>query len=124
MGKLRLVSSHIIMFKGINLSEYSSKNFPDRKLCLLLFKINPIKRLTLRLIRNSIQGAFIMTDEKASNTNSEHDAGIIYYNTNIIDKDAIRDIIIESDNYHSLLNSSLNLNNENSIIFYNFLKNK
>ena len=109
------------MFKGINLSEYS-KNLPDRRLCLLLFKINPIKRLTLRLIRNSIQGAFIMTDEKASNTNSEHDAGIIYYNTNIIDKDAIRDIIIESDNYHSLLNSSLNLNNENSIIFYNFLK--
>lgn len=120
MGKLRLVSSHIIMFKGINLSEYS-KNLPDRKLCLLLFKINPIKRLTLKLIRDSIQGAFIMTDEKASNTNY---AGIIYYNTNIIDKDAIRDIIIESDNYHSLLNSSLNLNNENSIIFYNFLKNK
>ena len=123
MRKLRLVSSHIIMFKGINLSEYS-KNLPDRKLCLLLFKINPIKRLTLKLIRDSIQGAFIMTDEKASNTNSEHDAEIIYYNTNIIDKDAIRDIIIESDNYHSLLNSSLNLNNENSIIFYNFLKNK
>lgn len=122
MRKLRLVSSHIIMFKGINLSEYSSKNLPDRKLCLLLFKINPIKRLTLKLIRDSIQGAFIMTDEKASNTNSEHDAGIIYYNTNIIDKDAIRDIIIESDNYHSLLNSSLNSNNENSIIFYNFLK--
>lgn len=124
MRKLRLVSSHIIMFKGINLSEYS-KNLPDRKLCLLLFKINPIKRLTLKLIRDSIQGAFIMTDEKASNINSEYeyDAGIIYYNTNIIDKDAIRDIIIEFDN-RLIYHSSLNLNNENSIIFYNFLKNK
>lgn len=112
------------MFKGINLSEYS-KNLPDRKLCLLLFKINPIKRLTLKLIRDNIQGAFIMTDEKASNINSEYeyDAGIIYYNTNIIDKDAIRDIIIEFDN-RLIYHSSLNLNNENSIIFYNFLKNK
>ena len=112
------------MFKGINLSEYS-KNLPDRKLCLLLFKINPIKRLTLKLIRDSIQGAFIMTDEKASNINSEYeyDAGIIYYNANIIDKDAIRDIIIEFDN-RLIYHSSLNLNNENSIIFYNFLKNK
>lgn len=122
MGKLRLVSSHIIMLKGIDLSEYS-KSLPDKKLCLLLFKINPIKQLTLKLIRNNIQGAFIMTDEKASNTNAEYGAWIIYYNTNIIDKDAIRDIIIESNNrlIHHL---SLNLNNENSIIFYNFLKNK
>lgn len=122
MGKLRLVSSHIIMLKGIDLSEYS-KSLPDRKLCLLLFKINPIKQLTLKLIRNSIQGAFIMTDEKASNTNAEYNAGVIYYNTNIIDKDAIRDIIIESNN-RLIYHSSLNLNNENSIIFYNFLKNK
>lgn len=122
MGKLRLVSSHIIMLKGIDLSEYS-KSLPDRKLCLLLFKINPIKQLTLKLIRNSIQGAFIMTDEKASNTNAEYNARVIYYNTNIIDKDAIRDIIIESNN-RLIYHSSLNLNNENSIIFYNFLKNK
>lgn len=122
MGKLRLVSSHIIMLKGIDLSEYS-KSLPDRKLCLLLFKINPIKQLTLKLIRNSIQGAFIMTDEKVSNTNAEYGDWIIYYNTNIIDKDAIRDIIIESNN-RLIYHLSLNLNNENSIIFYNFLKNK